>query len=139
MHDPHHVARRSVALTRGDVAVILVVDDEEPLLKVLVRFLSGLGHDVRTATNGADALTLLQKGGVDLLVTDIHLPRIDGIEVLKTLHSSGRALPTIAMSGSGEADLSLLVGSAGWRAAIETLEKPFELDRLRAAIERVLS
>jgi CheY-like chemotaxis protein len=42
------------------VAIILVVDDEEPLLEILVRFLSSLGHDILSATNGADALTLLE-------------------------------------------------------------------------------
>jgi len=121
------------------VAIILVVDDEEPLLEILVRFLSGLGHNVLSATDGADALTILEDGGVDLLVTDINLPEVDGIQVLNAVRADGRTLPAIAMSGGGTFDKSLLLGSAELLGAVETLAKPFELDDLRAAVERVLS
>ena len=121
------------------MAIILVVDDEESLRRILVRFLSGLGHNVLTATNGADALTLLEDGGVDLLVTDINLPQVDGIEVLKTLSARGKDLPVIAISGGGTFDKSLLLGSSALLGAIETLEKPFELDALRASVDRVLA
>jgi two-component system response regulator AtoC len=121
------------------VAIILVVDDEEPLLRILVRFLSSLGHSVLSAANGADALTILEDGGVDLVVTDINLPEVDGIQVLRALRAHGRNLPAIAMSGGGTFDKSLLLGSAELLGAVETLEKPFELDDLRAAVERVLA
>jgi DNA-binding NtrC family response regulator len=121
------------------VAIILVVDDEEPLLKILVRFLSGLGHNVLGATNGADGLTILEDGGVDLLVTDINLPEVDGIQLLEAARAQGRNLPAIAMSGGGTFDKSLLLGSAELLGAAETLEKPFELHDLRAAVERALS
>jgi len=123
----------------GRVAIILVVDDEDSLLRILVRFLSGLGHNVLSATNGSDALTLLEDGGVDLLITDINLPEVDGIQVLKAARAHGRNVPAIAMSGGGTFDKSLLLGSAELLGAVETLEKPFELDDLRAAVERVLA
>src|SRR5688500_20071046 len=121
------------------MAIILVVDDEESLRRILVRFLSGLGHNVITATNGADALTLLEDDGVDLLVTDINLPQVDGIEILETLSARGKNVPVIAMSGGGTFDKSLLLGSSSLLGALETLEKPFELDALRASVDRVLS
>jgi CheY-like chemotaxis protein len=121
------------------VAIILVVEDEEPLRRILVRFLSGLGHSVLGAANGADALTILEEDGVDLVVTDINLPEVDGIQVLRALRAQGRSLPAIAMSGGGTFDRSLLLGSAELLGAVETLEKPFELDDLRAAVDRVLA
>jgi len=121
------------------VAIILVVDDEDSLLRILVRFLSGLGHNVLSATNGSDALTLLEDGGVDLLITDINLPEVDGIQVLKAARAHGRNVPAIAMSGGGTFDKSLLLGSAELLGAVETLEKPFDLDDFRAAVERVLA
>jgi DNA-binding NtrC family response regulator len=121
------------------MAIILVVDDEESLRKILSRFLSGLGHDVLTATNGADALTLLEDGGVDLLITDINLPEVDGIELLRALNARGKKIPAIAMSGGGTFDKSLLLGSSSLLGAVDTLEKPFELDALRASIDRALA
>jgi len=121
------------------MAIILVVDDEESLSKILVRFLTGLGHNVLSAPNGADALGILEHGAIDLLVTDINLPQVDGIEILKRLSKRGSRIPIIAMSGGGTFDKSLLLGSAELLGAVETLEKPFELDTLRQAVERVLS
>lgn len=121
------------------MAIILVVDDEAPLLRVLVRYLGGLGHHVLSAGNGADALTLLQDGAVDLLITDINMPEADGIEIIRSLAASGRKIPAIAMSGGGVFDAALLLGSAGLLGAVDMLEKPFELDALRAAVERALA
>jgi DNA-binding NtrC family response regulator len=121
------------------MALILVVDDEESLLRILVRFLSGLGHHVITATNGADALTLLEDGSADLLITDVNLPQVDGIQILRTLSERGMRVPVIAMSGGGTFDKSLLLGSAELLGALETLEKPFELDALRQLIDSVLA
>ena len=121
------------------MAIILVVDDEVSLLKILVRFLSGLGHSVISATNGADALTLLEEGGADLLITDVNLPGTDGIEILRTMSRRGNRIPVIAMSGGGTFDKSLLLGSAGLLGALATLEKPFELDTLRQAVEMALA
>jgi DNA-binding NtrC family response regulator len=121
------------------MAIILVVDDEESLLKILVRFLSGLGHKVISTSDGGDALTLLEDGGADLLITDVNLPGTDGIQILRTMSERGNRIPVIAMSGGGTFDKGLLLGSAGLLGALETLEKPFELDALRQAVERALA
>ena len=121
------------------MAIILVVDDEESLRTILSRFLSGLGHSVLTATNGADALTVLEEDGVDLLITDINLPEVDGIELLEALTARGKKVPVIAMSGGGTFDKSLLLGSSSLLGAVDTLEKPFELDALRASVDRALA
>jgi two-component system response regulator PilR (NtrC family) len=121
------------------MAIVLVVDDEEALLKIVVRFLTGLGHKVISASNGTDALTMLESGGADLLITDMNLPEMDGIQILRTMSGRGIKMPVIAMSGGGAFDKSLLLGSAGLLGAVETLEKPFELDELRLAVERVLA
>ena len=120
------------------MAVILVVDDEDTLRKNLARFLTGLGHEVRTASNGRDALVMLDEVPIDLLVTDINMPEMDGIEVIRALRARGATFPVIAMSGGGVFDKALLLGSAGALGAAATLDKPFELQALRLEVERVL-
>lgn len=120
------------------MAVILVVDDEDILRKNIARYLKGLGHEVTTASNGRDALAMVDATTVDLLITDINMPEMDGMEVLAALRARGSRFPVIAMSGGGLFAKELLLGSADALGAAETLDKPFELQALKLAIERLL-
>ena len=121
------------------MALILVVDDEEVLLRGLSRYLKTLGHDVRTASSGRAAMLALETTAFDLLVTDINMPETDGLEILNALRIRDSAPPVIAMSGGGLFDKGLLLGSAGMLGATALLEKPFELRELGAAVERLLA
>ena len=121
------------------MAIILVVDDEDILLRNISRYLTGLGHHVRTASSGRDAMVLLDEPDIDLLITDINMPDVDGIAVLNSLRSREPKPAVIAMSGGGVLDKELLLASAGLLGAAETLDKPFELQDLRQAVERVLA
>ncbi len=120
------------------MAVILLVDDEEPLRSNLSRYLTGLGYEVLTAANGRDALDIVEESEIDLLITDINMPEMDGIEVLRALRAKGTMVPVIAMSGGGVFDKRLLLGSAGALGATGRLDKPFELEALRLEVERAL-
>jgi DNA-binding response OmpR family regulator len=120
------------------MARIILVDDEPAIRRNLARYLTAQGHDVRAAGNGREALLAFDEGGVDLLITDINMPEMDGIEILNALRARGSSVPVIAMSGGGQFDKTLLLGSATMLGAVVTLEKPFELDQLLRAVDGLL-
>jgi len=118
---------------------ILLVDDEPALLHGIGRYLTGLGHEVTSAANGREAIEALARTTPDVLITDINMPDMDGIELLNALRARESRLPVIAMSGGGHFDKRLLLASARMLGAVFTLEKPFELDELRRLVEQALS
>jgi DNA-binding NtrC family response regulator len=120
------------------MARIVLAEDEAALRNNLQRYLKSLGHDVRTAGDGNQALAELEASPADVLITDINMPDMDGIEILSELRKRGSALPVIAISGGGQFNRQLLLTSATMLGAVTTLEKPFPLDALRVAIERVM-
>ena len=121
------------------MARIVLADDEPKLRDLFARYLKGLGHDVRTAADGRDVMALLAEAPADLLVTDINMPDMDGIEILTALRKDGSDMPVIAISGGGFLNKNLLLSSAAMLGALVTLEKPFALEELRQAVENVLS
>ena len=121
------------------MARIVLADDEPKLRDLFARYLSGLGHEVRTASDGNEVMATLASEPADLLVTDINMPDMDGIEILTSLRRNGSQLPVIAISGGGYLDKNLLLSSAAMLGAVLTLEKPFALEELRAAVEQALA
>ncbi|HUP52783.1 MAG TPA: response regulator [Longimicrobiales bacterium] len=121
------------------MARILLADDEERLRDLFARYLVALGHDVRTARDGHEVMAALSEAPPDVLVTDLSMPDMDGIEILTVLRKQGSAVPVIAISGGGYLDKDLLLTSASMLGAVVTLEKPFALEELRSAVERVLT
>ena len=120
------------------MARILLVDDEAGLLSVMARYVETLGHDVRTASSGREAMALLEEGGVDVVVTDINMPDVDGLEILNSVRRSVGSIPVLAISGGGLFGPEMLLDSADMLGAAATLEKPFELDELRRVLDDVL-
>jgi CheY-like chemotaxis protein len=116
----------------------LLVDDEPVLRSGLASFLTACGYEVRIAGNGLEALAALRSAPADVVVTDLNMPDMDGIEILTALTEAASSVPVIAMSGGGLFDKSLLLDSAGALGAAMTLEKPFAPSELRDAIARVL-
>jgi DNA-binding NtrC family response regulator len=121
------------------MARIVLAEDEAALRNNLERYLKTLGHEVRAAADGNAAMTELDAAPADVLITDINMPDMDGIEILNALRKRGSELPVIAISGGGQFNKQLLLTSATMLGAVLTLEKPFALDDLRVALERVLS
>jgi DNA-binding NtrC family response regulator len=121
------------------MARIVLAEDEAALRNNLERYLKTLGHEVRATADGNAAMTELDAAPADVLITDINMPDMDGIEILNALRKRGSALPVIAISGGGQFNKQLLLTSATMLGAVLTLEKPFALDDLRVALERVLS
>jgi len=117
---------------------VLLVDDEPGLRAGLTAFLRGCGYDVRIAADGREAIAALREESMDVVVTDINMPDMDGIEIISALQEAASDIPVIAMSGGGLLDKSFLLDSAQALGAVLTLEKPFAPTELRDAIASVL-
>jgi two-component system cell cycle response regulator DivK len=113
---------------------ILVVEDDEPSLDIARRVVEGMGHTVLTARDGVQGLALARSERPDLVLLDLHLPGLSGVEVVRELRVDEhlRALPVIAVSAGTLVDRENAL-SAGCN---DFVFKPYEFTRLRAAIDR---
>lgn len=113
---------------------ILLVDDDADILRAVSRLLERSGHEVAAARNGAEGVRLWRQQGADLVLTDLQMPGMNGLELILQLRTHAPRLPVIAMSGGERSrDLDLL-GSAGLLGAVGLLTKPFTGGELAAAI-----
>lgn len=113
---------------------LLLVDDEELVRTAIQKNLESLGYEVRTAPNGKVALDLLSWDPFDLVVTDIRMPEMDGLELLRAIKDS-RSIPVVLMTGFSQI---LEAHEAYQLGADEFIAKPFARGELLAAIERCL-
>src|SRR4051812_23751223 len=116
---------------------VLVVDDEENLRIVLRTLLKRQGYEVETAASGEEALTLVDTFGPDVVLTDVRMPKMGGLDLLATLQAKGNEATVIVMSAYGNVDDALEAIKAG---AYDYVQKPFKHDEivltLRKAEER---
>ena len=116
---------------------VLVVDDHQPTVQLIRSALEGLGLEVRTAGNGAEALLAVDEEKPDLVILDVMMPVLDGFQTLKVLQESPetRELPVIMLTArSSDIDVA-----HGWRSGVTSyLTKPFSLDQLVSMVRRVL-
>ncbi|WP_413203572.1 response regulator [Rhodospirillum sp. A1_3_36] len=114
---------------------ILVIDDEDLARFTLREMLVSLGHEVLEARDGREGLARLGPGGVDLVVTDILMPNMDGVEFVMTARKDWPNLKVIAISGGGRTrNLDFLELAKDYGAAA-TLSKPFNKADLLSALE----
>ena len=113
---------------------ILVVDDEELIRALLRSTLEADGYIVEEAVNGRQALALYRKHPADLIITDIAMPEMNGLELLTELTAKYANIKVIAMSGLDEnLAVATLLG------ACETVLKPFNLDELERMVSTHLA
>ena len=117
---------------------VLVADDDESIRKTLERGLSAHGYEVTTVENGVRALEILGSDAIDLVVTDINMPSMDGIELLIRLVEQRPGLKVIAISGGGLFPKEELLTDARLLGAVDVVEKPFDIDTLLRRIESAL-
>ena len=117
---------------------LLVADDDPTIRRTLQRGLSAYGYDVTSVENGLEALDVLRAEAVDLVVTDINMPSMDGIELLTRLVDQRPGLKVIAISGGGLFPKEELLTDARLLGAVDVLEKPFDIDTLLGLVERAL-
>ncbi len=113
------------------MANILVIDDEKSIRNTLQEVLEYENHKVDLATNGSEGLELFDKGGYDIVLCDIKMPGMDGIEVLDKMHELNHDVPVIMISGHGNIDTAV---EAIKKGAYDFIEKPLDLNRLLVTI-----
>jgi two-component system, OmpR family, KDP operon response regulator KdpE len=114
--------------------MILVVDDEAQILTALGRGLSRVGHEVGVARTAEDGLAMAASRSPDLVLLDLKLPDLDGIEVVKRLRS-WTEIPILLLSGNGTERARVAALDAG---ADDFIDKPFSMDELRARVNAAL-
>jgi DNA-binding NtrC family response regulator len=116
-------------------ASILVVDDEKNILATLSRALRVEGFDVDVAGSGRIALEKASARAFDLILLDVMMPDLDGLEVLRQLREQKRAVPVIVMSGHGTIETAVEATRLG---AHDFIEKPVGTERLLLSVERAI-
>ena len=114
---------------------ILVIDDETNIVNSLKEILSDEGYDVLITEDGLNALDMIQSDPPDLLLLDVWLPGMDGIEVLKTVKTYHPEIEVLVMSGHGTIDTAVKATKLG---AFDFIEKPFSMDRLIQSVKNAL-
>ena len=107
------------------MVALLVVDDEQPLREIIADLLSDEGFEVRTACNGREALELHAVAPADLILSDVMMPQLDGVNLVRTLRERGDLTPMVLMSA---APRPVLPDGVGW------VSKPFEIEEMIATI-----
>ncbi|MCL2528295.1 MAG: response regulator transcription factor [Defluviitaleaceae bacterium] len=114
---------------------ILIVEDEESLNKVLVKVLRRLGYTTDSAFDGEEALDLYFENTYDLVILDLNLPKLDGMEVLNTIREDNVELPILILSARSEIQDKIQGLDEG---ANDYLTKPFHFDELTARVRALL-
>lgn len=112
---------------------ILVVDDEEIMRNLLEKLLTLEGYNILTAVDGQDALEVIAKEKVDLVVSDMKMPRMDGFELLKNLRNNYPDIGVVIMTGYGD---TYTIKDALLLGADEYLSKPFKRLELLSVVEK---
>jgi len=119
---------------------ILVIDDDDGVRLLVREILIDAGYIVRTARNGRNALKILNRNHFDLIITDVVMPEMDGLEVIQEVLKNDPEMKIIAISGGGywlPSDECLTV--SGILGACRTLTKPFGIELLLGEIRSVLT
>ncbi len=114
---------------------ILVVDDEEIVIKSCMRVLGGGTHEVDAVTSGAEALKRIDDGQYDVVILDIMMPNVDGLEVLQRVKESHPDIEVIMVTGLSQIETAVRSMKLG---AFDYLSKPFDPDELKLTVERAL-
>jgi CheY-like chemotaxis protein len=113
---------------------IVVIDDEPLVLRATQRLLQGLGYRVRTYVDGRIALELMRRERPDVVLVDLHMSEMDGIQVLRRLLTLDRSPPVIVMSGDGKTLVRQRLGELELAERVGYLGKPFTVKELEEAL-----
>jgi nitrogen regulation protein NR(I) len=115
------------------VVHVLIVDDEVNIRKVLAAMLKREGYEVTTAGDGEQALAAMQRAAIDVVVTDLVMPRLGGLELLKRLSADYPDVPVIFITAHGTVDSAVAALKAG---AFDYITKPFDQAELKKVIAK---
>jgi signal transduction histidine kinase len=120
-------------MKHADTNKILIIDDERPILEMLEISLAADGYEVVTAENGRKGIQALKERGLKLVLTDIKMPGMDGIEVLKRVKSIDNEAEVIVITGHGDMDSAIAAMRNG---ASDFITKPIRDEILTLALQR---
>src|SRR5215204_3618278 len=129
-------ARVLASLCQSTMADILIVDDDRSIATAFERFLKHEGHACTIASNAADAVDLIERHDPDLVMMDIRMPGLDGLQALQQLRARFPDLYVVMMTAYGTSQTSIDAIRGG---AFEYLTKPLDLNVLRSVIDRALA
>lgn len=112
---------------------ILIIDDERPTLDMLSLFLGAYGHEALTAETGEEGIEVFNSENPDIVMTDIKMPGMDGIEVLKKIKAIDPSTEVIVVTGHGDMDLAIQALNL---SATDFINKPVQKEALEAALKR---
>jgi two-component system response regulator AtoC len=115
---------------------VLVVDDDPASRELLRRVLAGVGHEVAQASNGREALDELARRPADLVISDIRMPDLDGVQLLEKLRAAVPDVPVILVTAFGDVEGAV---EAIRRGAFDYLAKPYDVDGIRLVAQRALA
>ena len=118
-----------------DIPRILIVDDEESIRFLLREVMRREGYDVETVDNGESAVQLVRENNFDLVILDIRMPGMDGIQALKEMRQVRPNLVVLMITAHGTNELAVEAMRIG---AYDYFNKPFELDEMRIVVRRAL-
>jgi len=114
---------------------VLVVDDEPHMRRVLEIMLNHAGYKVFIAGNGREALKVIRESPVDLVITDLRMPEMDGMELLGCMRKDGLTTPVIVITAFGSVESAVEAMKVG---AADYMVRPFDVETLELTISRVL-
>jgi two-component system, NtrC family, nitrogen regulation response regulator NtrX len=115
---------------------VMIVDDEPSILQSLSGILSDEGFEIFTASNGYEALKRIEQEAPDLVLLDIWMPGLDGIETLKEIKKNNPVIQVIIITGHGTIETAVSATKLG---AFDLIEKPLSIDKVIVAINRALN
>ena len=113
---------------------ILLIDDDEAILKAIGRSLTARGYALRTASSGREGLRLMAEDPPDLVISDIQMPGMDGVALLRAVRERFPDMPVILTTGYATVDTAIDALRLG---ACDYLKKPIRFEALLACIQRV--
>ena len=117
------------------MARILVVDDELSILDVICNILQGEGHETVAASDGMEAKKHILAGGFDLMISDLRMVPVNGMELLKIAHDCAPSMSVIMLTAYGQVETAVEALQLG---AFDYVAKPFRTQALLATVKRAL-
>lgn len=122
-------------MMNNDPIKVLIVDDEEGILDVTEGYFQKKGYDVFTATNGLEALDVLNRVKIGCVFTDINMPQMDGLELAEQIRHIESTLPVVVMTGYPSLENSIQTLKNG---VVDYLIKPVNLEQMELTLKRIL-
>ena len=114
---------------------LLIVDDQQGIRLLLNEVFKREGHEPLLASNGLEAIQILENGAVDAVLLDMEIPGMNGLEILKHIKSLFKELPVVMMTGNGDTDL---IHRAKELGANHFFTKPFDIFEVKDTINKLI-